>query len=93
MSSAQNDLAFPTGLLKTCGGPIAMGQVEMATDHGGRPTVRTNGAGSLIDGRPPELRTEDGKRVREGNSAPGKEHRVSNTSGSDLKSAPSVVSD
>ena len=37
-----------------------MGQVAMATDHGGRPTMPTGDAGSPISGRSSETREECG---------------------------------
>ena len=76
MSSAQNDRAFPTdplGLFETCGEPIAVGQVAMATDHGGWQTMRTGDAWSPIGGQPLGLPTEDGKKACGGNSVPKKQ--------------------
>ena len=45
--------------LRKTGESAAVGQVEMATDHGGRRTARTGGAGSL--GEPPSGLREETK--------------------------------
>ena len=42
----------PEGLLGTCGELVAVGQVVIATSHGGWQIARTGGKGILIGGRP-----------------------------------------
>lgn len=69
-----------------------MGQMAMSTSHGGWQTARTGGAGSPIGGRLSEPPTEDGRRVRKSNSAPGEEQVVGDASGSASKGTASVVS-
>ena len=93
-TSSTNDVrsspSGPLDILRTCGEPVAMGQVAMATGHDGWQTARTGGAGSPMGGRPSGPQAEDGRRVRKGNSVPREEKRVSDASGSASKGVTGV---
>ena len=54
------DSLGPVGHLREMGESAAVGQVAMATDHGGRRTARTGGVGCSI-GEPPSGLREDTK--------------------------------
>ena len=56
-----------------------MGQVAMATDHNGRRTVRTGGAGRIISRRPSRPPEEDARRARANCSLPRMEQGVGDT--------------
>ena len=59
-----------------------MGQVMMATDHGGQRVEWTTDTGSPIGKQLLELPMEDRRRVRDGNLVSGAEQVIGNTSGS-----------
>ena len=95
MSSAENDRAFPAGplsLFEKLGDPIVVGQVAMATDHGGPRPDRTGGAGTPVDGRPSGLPMDDGRTEGKGRSGPGVEQLGGDASGSASKGAASILS-
>ena len=96
MSFAQNDRTVPTAplsLFEKLGELIVVGLVAMATDHGGRRTKWTGGAGNPISGRLSGSPKEDGKRTCGANSAPRAEEVIGDASGSAPKGAARVVSD
>ena len=73
MSSFKGDKSTPSGLLGllvTGADPDVVGQVAMATDHGGRPSAPTNTAGQPLGGRMFQAGENERKEVANGSVVP-----------------------